>query len=205
MRHLQVGITLCSASTRRCTATQHPVPRIRFQVTGLRLAERSAAWKTKEASARRREAIGRSTTPCFRARREHLKTLQELWLSENHGQNAGLTVPCVPCSFDCGVKGAVLLDLQGAVLALVVRQGKKTTNLWHVRPRVGARERGPVGAPPGRDFFVNNLLVRIHLIIVMIRWTGLVSWEFEFPFPAPPPSTRRRPPAFVCRTGVPRS
>ena len=24
-----------------------------------------------------------------------------------------------------------------------------------------------------RDFFIDNLLVRIHFIIVMIRWTGL--------------------------------
>ena len=28
-----------------------------------------------------------------------------------------------------------------------------------------------------------DLLVRIHFIIVMIRWTGLAPWEFEFPFP----------------------
>jgi len=35
---------------------------------------------------------------------------------------------------------------------------------------------------PERDFFIDNLLVRIHFIIVMIRWTGLVPWEFEFPF-----------------------
>ena len=33
-----------------------------------------------------------------------------------------------------------------------------------------------------REFFIDNLLVRIHLIIVMIRWTGLAPWEFEFPF-----------------------
>ena len=33
-----------------------------------------------------------------------------------------------------------------------------------------------------REFFVDNLLVRIHVIIVMIRWTGLAPWEFEFPF-----------------------
>ena len=29
----------------------------------------------------------------------------------------------------------------------------------------------------------DNLLVRVHFIIVMIRWTGLAPWEFEFPFP----------------------
>jgi len=34
-----------------------------------------------------------------------------------------------------------------------------------------------------REFFIDNLLVRIHFIIVMIRWTGLAPWECEFPFP----------------------
>ena len=34
-----------------------------------------------------------------------------------------------------------------------------------------------------REFFIDNLLVRIHLIIVMIRWTGLAPREFKFPFP----------------------
>ena len=34
-----------------------------------------------------------------------------------------------------------------------------------------------------RELFADNLLVRICFIIVMIRWTGLVPWEFEFPFP----------------------
>jgi len=33
-----------------------------------------------------------------------------------------------------------------------------------------------------RDFFIDNLLVRIHFIIAMIRWTGLAPWEFEFLF-----------------------
>ena len=33
-----------------------------------------------------------------------------------------------------------------------------------------------------REFFIHNLLVRIHFIIVMIRWTGLGPWESEFPF-----------------------
>jgi len=30
-----------------------------------------------------------------------------------------------------------------------------------------------------REFFIDNLLVRIHSIIVMIRWTGLAPWEFK--------------------------
>jgi len=42
---------------------------------------------------------------------------------------------------------------------------------------------------PERDFFVDNLLVRIHFIIVMIRWSGLAPWEFEFPFPGSLTST----------------
>ena len=32
-------------------------------------------------------------------------------------------------------------------------------------------------------FFIDTLLVRIHFIIVMIRWTGLAPWEFEIAFP----------------------
>ena len=34
-----------------------------------------------------------------------------------------------------------------------------------------------------REFIIGNLLVRIHFIIVMIRWTGLATWEVESPFP----------------------
>ena len=40
-----------------------------------------------------------------------------------------------------------------------------------------------------RFFFIDNLLVRIHFIIVMIRWSGLAPWEFEFPFPGSLTST----------------
>ena len=40
-----------------------------------------------------------------------------------------------------------------------------------------------------REFFIDNLLARIHFILVMIRWTGLVPWEFEFPFPGSLTST----------------
>jgi len=45
----------------------------------------------------------------------------------------------------------------------------------------------PVGrAPPDRhvlacrqrEVFIDNLLVQIHFIIVVIRWTGLAPWEF---------------------------
>ena len=40
-----------------------------------------------------------------------------------------------------------------------------------------------------REFFIENLLVRIHFIIEMIWWTGLAPLEFEFPFPGSLTST----------------
>jgi len=36
-----------------------------------------------------------------------------------------------------------------------------------------------VDARQEREFLIDNLLVRIHFIIVMIRWTGLAPWAFE--------------------------
>ena len=30
-----------------------------------------------------------------------------------------------------------------------------------------------------RDFSIDNLLVRVHFIIVMIRWTGLSPWRLR--------------------------
>ena len=35
-------------------------------------------------------------------------------------------------------------------------------------------------APVERDLFIDNLLVRIHFIILMIRWTGFAPWKFDF-------------------------
>jgi len=52
-----------------------------------------------------------------------------------------------------------------------------------------ARLRAAIRLLPERDFFIDNLLVRIHCIIVMIRWTGLAPWGFEFPFPGSLTST----------------
>ena len=34
-----------------------------------------------------------------------------------------------------------------------------------------------------REFVIDNLLVRNHFFIEMIRWTGLAPWDCEFPFP----------------------
>ena len=46
-----------------------------------------------------------------------------------------------------------------------------------------------------KEFFIDNLLVRIHYIIVVIRWTGLAPWEFEAP------SSPSAPPVWVVRVG----
>ena len=48
---------------------------------------------------------------------------------------------------------------------------------------------GPGGSEKDREFFIDNLLIRIHFIIVMMRWTSLAPWEFEFPFPGSLTST----------------
>jgi len=40
-----------------------------------------------------------------------------------------------------------------------------------------------------REFFIDNLLIRTHVIIVMIWWTGLAPWEFESSFPSSLTST----------------
>ena len=49
----------------------------------------------------------------------------------------------------------------------------------HVFSRELLRIHAPVRE---REFFIDSLLVRIHYIIAMIRWTGPAPWEFEFHF-----------------------
>ena len=44
-------------------------------------------------------------------------------------------------------------------------------------PGINRTESGPLHPAPEREFVIDNLLVRIHSIIVMIRWTGLAPWE----------------------------
>jgi len=66
--------------------------------------------------------------------------------------------------------------LYHSTLGLRVIKKKKKSNVWnggHPTPTPHVRE---------RELFIDNLLVRIHLIIVMIWWTGLAPWDFEFPF-----------------------
>ena len=57
----------------------------------------------------------------------------------------------------------------------------------------GAMASGSTPAPQERDFFIDNLLVRIHFIIEMIGWPGLAPWGFEFPFPGSLVSTLLNP------------
>ena len=57
--------------------------------------------------------------------------------------------------------------------------------------------------PREREFFIANLLVRIHPIIEMVKWTGLAPWEFEIPFPCSSLSTflelSRQPYVYLSR------
>ena len=48
-----------------------------------------------------------------------------------------------------------------------------------VPEKSGLRFSRPVPRASKRQFLIDNLLLRSHL---MIRWTGLAPWEFEFPF-----------------------
>jgi len=75
----------------------------------------------------------------------------------------------------------------------MVKEGGR--NLMVKRPGPFGPEAGltacapPRSAPREREFCIDNLLVRNHFIIVMVRWTGLAPWEFEFPFPGSLTST----------------
>ena len=53
-----------------------------------------------------------------------------------------------------------------------------------------------------REFFIDNLMVRIHFVIVMMRWTGLAPWGFESPFPGSLTSTFLQRHAVACNVGV---
>ena len=76
----------------------------------------------------------------------------------------------------------------------VIKKKKKKTKL-----RMKSEESSSVAANLSksdttfreREFFIDNLLVRIHLIIEMVWWTGLAPWEIEVPFPGSHISTFR--------------
>ena len=69
---------------------------------------------------------------------------------------------------------------------------------WRKHSRLCGERRRPFTAAARatyqqREFFIDNLLVRIHFIIVMIRWTGLPTDDV----PPPSPPSPRAPPAGV--------
>jgi len=79
----------------------------------------------------------------------------------------------------CRVPGAG----SGAVSASGGRKG-----VWFYTVSTSTLHRRPwrcklTQAFPGREFFIDKLLVRVHFIIMMIRWTGLAPREFESPLP----------------------
>jgi len=84
----------------------------------------------------------------------------------------------------------IYVDLGSSVFRLAQKSSKGHW-LWPHCILRSAMDLRALSACRGR-FFIDNLLVRIHFIIVMIRWTGLAPWKFEFPFGlhAPPPRAR---------------
>ena len=56
----------------------------------------------------------------------------------------------------------------------------RVTRFEHLLPSIGQEN---------KELFVYVLLVRIHFIIVMMKWTGLALWQSEFPFPGSLTST----------------
>jgi len=83
-----------------------------------------------------------------------------------------------------GVSGFQVEGLAFGDSCLIPRRLKDRVELeqpGYTLPR--GQDKNAGGTPVEREFFIGNLLVRIHLIIVMIRWAGLAPWEFEFPFP----------------------
>jgi len=78
---------------------------------------------------------------------------------------------------------------------LVPGPPRQLSRLFQALRRSRPENRPPKNAE--REFFIDNLLVRIHYTIVMIRWTGLAPWAFEFPFPGSLTSTFLRTRKYV--------
>jgi len=73
----------------------------------------------------------------------------------------------------------------------LIKKKKKLmlTVVFFVVAEDGSRPEPHLLSAQEREFFIDNLLVRIHFINVTIRWTGLAPWEFELPFPGSLTST----------------
>ena len=66
---------------------------------------------------------------------------------------------------------SAVLDEMLYAMVLTPNTVQPISTLGAVSPRGGQE----------RDFFSDNLLVRIHFVAVMSRWTDLAPWEFKFP------------------------
>ena len=85
-----------------------------------------------------------------------------------------------PCRTECRFRAAApLVKAQvGSMRECTLDDTARDQRVEEEVPEGGARE-----------FLIDNLLVRIHFIIVMTRWTGLAPWEFESLFPGSLTST----------------
>ena len=75
---------------------------------------------------------------------------------------------------------AIALDAQGVEQRVHIRDGVLFIRGSRLDAARSTRE---------KEFFIDNLLVRIHFIVVMMRWNGLAPWVFKTPFPGSPTST----------------
>ena len=74
------------------------------------------------------------------------------------------------------------------------REGGTCSGGRYTRTSDRLQHQAPPPPPAEGEFFIDYLRVRIHLLIVMIKWTGLAPWEFEQPFPGSLTSTFLAPP-----------
>jgi len=89
---------------------------------------------------------------------------QDLQEQKGDWLSYGMTALLTDCLTDC------LTDL----LTGLLNDGQEIVGL----------RRLPHGIAPEREFFIDNLLVRIHFIIVMIRSTGLAGYGWLAAAPA---------------------
>ena len=92
------------------------------------------------------------------------------------------TAPCTPRRTCCPYAYVLVTVLRVSRSCELFQEGfdlhllQQEPNPLHFWPQLLHRATGGE-----REFFIDNLLVRIHYVIVMIKWTGLAPWEFELP------------------------
>ena len=85
-----------------------------------------------------------------------------------------------PPPLQAGAQTSGIGNRKGAPFPSSASRQRESSTYW-------SKSIQPTGPNPSHD----NLLVQIHFIIVMMRWTGLAPWEFEFPFPGSLTSTKQ--------------